>query len=408
MTSKDDVRNKTGSFLTKSQEIFEKIFAQATRELRIRREPKPADQKPSPAPAPGTLRLKEEKAKVVKRPERTAFPPKQPDKIKASTAVRPKTKLKSRTGGGSRVLKATLLVVLLLSIAGFLVNYFSIVDFTAIPDLMGLGTKPVVQAPIPRKQPAKPPQKPVVSPTQPQAQGAVSPTPPAPSVQTPTSASKEEKLVEIETPTTMARSKPDNARVEEKATSVSTPDETKAPEVAAKQEPPVPAQTQPSTKPAAPEVAPSPPITAQYPYSVYLGSFKAPEAVKRALSDYQEKGLSAYWARVDLGDKGVWFRFFAGYFRTKEDAEKYISDHDIQGATPGITKYANFIGSYGSDREVEDQKRALVSAGFYPYIIKAPNGRSLIYSGAFDRKEYAEKERALLASKGFRSEVVER
>jgi cell division septation protein DedD len=408
MTFKDDVRNKTGSFLTKSQEIFEKIFAQATRELRTKRKPKPADQKPSPATPLGTPGLKEVKGNVLKRPEKIVLPSKQPDKVKTSSALRPKTKPRPRAGGGSRVLKASLLAVLLLSIAGFLANYFSIVDFTAIPDLLGLGPKPVVQAPIPRKQPAKPSRKAVVSPTQPQAQGAVSTTSPAPSVQTPQGASREEKLVEIETPTTMAQSKPSNERVGEKAPSAPTPDETKAPVVAAKQESPVPAQTQPSAKPPAPEVVSSPPIPSQYPYSVYLGSFKAPEAVKRALSDYQEKGLSAYWARVDLGDKGVWFRFFAGYFRTKEEAEKYIGDHNIQGATPGITKYANFLGSYGSEKEVEDQKQALVAAGFHPYVIKAPDGKSLVYSGAFDRKEYAEKERSELAAKGIKSELVER
>jgi cell division protein FtsN len=41
-------------------------------------------------------------------------------------------------------------------------------------------------------------------------------------------------------------------------------------------------------------------------------------------------------------------------------------------------------------------------------VIKAPDGRSLLYSGAFDRKEYADKERSDLAAKGIRSEVVER
>ena len=49
-----------------------------------------------------------------------------------------------------------------------------------------------------------------------------------------------------------------------------------------------------------------------------------------------------------------------------------------------------------------------MSAGFYPYIIKGADGKSLLDSGAFDRKEYAEKERSALASKGIRSEVVER
>jgi len=111
---------------------------------------------------------------------------------------------------------------------------------------------------------------------------------------------------------------------------------------------------------------------------------------------------------VDLGDKGVWFRFFVGYFRTKEETEKFIREWNIQGATPGITKYANWIGSYESDKDVENQKKALLSSGFDPYVIKHADGKTALYSGAFDRKDYAEKERTVLASKGIRSEVVER
>jgi cell division septation protein DedD len=170
----------------------------------------------------------------------------------------------------------------------------------------------------------------------------------------------------------------------------------------------VPSQVQVSAKPAAREVAPTRPVTPRYPYSVYFASFKEFETVKEALLEYQGKGLSPYWAKVDLGNKRLWFRFFVGYFPAKEEAETFIRDHKLKEATPGITMYANLIGVYGSDEDAEDKKGALVSAGFYPYVIKAPDGKSLVYSGAFDRKEYAEKERGLLASKGFPSTVVER
>jgi hypothetical protein len=101
--------------------------------------------------------------------------------------------------------------------------------------------------------------------------------------------------------------------------------------------------------------------------------------------------LSPYWARVDLGDKGVWFRFFAGYFQTKEEAEKFIRELNIQGATPAKTRYANLIGIFSSDKEVEDQRTVVVSAGFYPYVIQGADGLRVLFSGAFDRKEYAER-----------------
>jgi cell division protein FtsN len=296
-----------------------------------------------------------------------------------------------------------------LVLAGFAANYFAIIDFSVVPDLLGLGPKQVVQAPIPKKQAPKPSAKPAIPQKPPQAEVNAPAAATPPSVPTPPPVSKEQKLVELETPTTIAQAQPGKERIEEKTSAVPAQEQPKPPEVAARQESkPMPVQPQASEKPGAPQIAPPQLSTPQYPYSVYLGSFKAAEAVNKALSDYQEKGLSAYWARVDLGDKGVWFRFFTGYFRTKEEAEKYIRDRDLRGAAPGLTKYANFIGRYGSDKEVEDQKRALVSAGFYPYVIKDAEGRFLLYSGAFDRKEYAEKERNALASKGIQSAVVER
>lgn len=299
--------------------------------------------------------------------------------------------------------------MLLLVVAGFLANHFAIIDLGAVPDLLGLGPKPVIQAPVPKKQPVKPVETPVAPPKPSGIEPKPSAPSPAPTTATPPALSSEEKLRALETPTTLAPPQPAKQPIEEKTPAVAALEQPKPSQVAPTQQTqPVPDQPPATTKPAAPEATPSKPAAARFPYSVYLGSFKAPEAVKKALSDYQEKGLSAYWSRVDLGDKGVWFRFFAGYFRTKEEAEKYISERNLQGAAPQLTRYANWIGSYGSEKEVEDQRRALVSAGFYPYVIKEVNGLSLLYSGAFDRKDLAEKERALLASKGFRSDVVER
>jgi cell division septation protein DedD len=221
--------------------------------------------------------------------------------------------------------------------------------------------------------------------------------------------SKEEKLVELETHATITQPRDTEARVEEQAPPVQTPNQSGPPDVAAKEEPQtVPAQTQPAAKPAAPEVASLRAPPPQYPFSVYLGSFKSSGAVNKARTEYQEKGLSVYWARVDLGDKGVWFRFFTGYFRTKGEAEKFIVERKIKGGTAEITRYANLIGMYASDQRLEEQRRLLVSAGFYPYVISGADGKSILYSGAFDRKEFAEKEHILLASKGIHSELVER
>ena len=423
MNGKDDKKGEKATPLSSSQELFEKIFKRATMEIKREKSGEVQTHQPTPKSDPGRRQHQTKTPEIKKSAVKGAGPPtprkletaKTPLPVKSERAdSNPPPKGMSKTDKKnvkrSGAPKAAVLLVLLALLAGIVSNYMGIIDISLLLNHFGFGPQQVVQAPIPRKQPAKPPEKSAISPKQPQAQEKVSTPPPAPSEPTPPAVSKEEKLAELETPTTIAQVKADGERIEEKAPSVSTTDQPKPPEVSAKQEPqPLPVQTQPSAKPSATEVSPpQPPRTPQYPYSVYLGSHKAPEAVSRALSEYQEKGLSAYWARVDLGDKGVWFRFFTGYFRTKDETEKYIRDHDLQGAEAGVTKFANLIGIYGSDTEVEAQKRALVSAGFYPYVIKAPDGESLLYSGAFDRKEYAEKERSALASKGIRSEVMER
>ncbi len=401
MGFKEDVKSKTGEFFSSTLEMFDKIFRRTTQGLGRKRKPKPTAQRPLPQNPPKELRHWGETLTPEKSPARPAVKP----------GTNPPARAKTRKGKskGSRVLRVGLLLVLLLVLAGFLANHFAIIDLAAIPEFPGLGPKQIVQVPIPRKQPVKAPEKPVASPKPSQTAEKASKPSPAPSVPTPPAMSKEEELVKLETPTTVAHSPLGKERIEEKAPSVAAQVLPKPPEDAATQKiQPAPVQTQATVKPAEQVVAPSKPPAPQYPYSVYLGSFKAPEAVKKALSDYQAKGLPAYWARVDLGEKGVWFRFFTGYFRTKEEAEKFISDRNIQGAAPRLTKYANLIGSYGSEKDAEDQRRALVSAGFYPYVVKEANGRSLLYSGAFDRREFAEKEQSALASKGIRSEVLER
>ena len=423
MNGKDDKKGEKATPLSSSQELFEKIFKRATMEIKREKSGEVQTHQPTPKSDPGRRHHQTKTPEIKKSAVKAAVPPtprkpetaKEPLPVKSERADSnpppkgiPKTDKKNVKRSGAP--KAALLVILLVVLAGTVLSYMGIMDVSLLFDYFGFGhEQQVVQAPITRKPAEKPPEKVVSSPKPTQEKEKVSTPSPNQSQPTPSVASKEEKLVELETPTAIAQVKAVGERIEEKAPSVSTTDQPKPPEVSAKQEPqPLPVQTQPSAKPSATEVSPQKAGTPEYPFSIYLGSHKAPEAVSRALSEYQEKGLSAYWAKVDLGDKGVWFRFFTGYFRTKEEAEKYIRDRNIQGATPGITKYANWIGSYGSDKEVEDQKRALLSAGFYPYVIKAPDGKSLLYSGAFDRKEYAEKERSALASKGIKSEVVER
>ena len=419
MSAKNDGKQKRGDPFRDSKELFNKIFKEAIQEIELEKRGKKQsaasrintssgrrqDQPKMPAKekrAAPTVDSAQRKAETThtgpeSKPKRSepSLPPKstpKPDKIEERRSVAP---------------MAVLLLVLVVVLGGTVSSYMGILDISFLLNYFGSDREQTTQAPVPITQPVKSSEKTVPSLTQPQEQ---TPTPSsAPSGPSPSVLSKEEKLVGLETPTTITQPRDAEARGEKQAPPVHTTNQPGPPEVAAKEEPQTfPAQTQPAVKPASPEVASLQAPPPQYPYSVYLGSFKSSGTVNKALTEYQEKGLSVYWARVDLGDKGVWFRFFTGYFRNKEEAEKFIKDRNIQEATPGSTKYANFIGSYESDKEIDARKQVLVSAGFYPYTIKGIDGKSLIYLGAFDRKDYAEKEKNALSSKGIASEVVER
>ncbi len=149
-----------------------------------------------------------------------------------------------------------------------------------------------------------------------------------------------------------------------------------------------------------------PPVS--YPYSIHLGSYGSLERAEKAVSMYEKKGLSPYWVEVDLGDKGVWFRIFTGYFPNKAEAEAYINEKQIADARSKRTAYANLIGVYNSKYELNRKRLTLLKLGYSPYVIAGVNGESLLYAGAFYQKARAEKQHTQLASKGIRSRVVSR
>jgi cell division septation protein DedD len=154
--------------------------------------------------------------------------------------------------------------------------------------------------------------------------------------------------------------------------------------------------------------SPVPEEAKSYPYSVYLGSFRKEDAVRKALALYRERGLSPYLVRRDFGAKGVWLRIYAGHFETREEADVFIKKIQIPEAETNHTRYAVFIGAYSSLAQAQAKARSLSEAGCHPYIIGEKPPRIRVYTGAFYREEDAKIELAWLASKGVKGRIVER
>jgi len=304
-------------------------------------------------------------------------------------------KRKSRPGKG----RAALLFLFMVLLAGAALHFYGLVDFEIYAEhLKGLKTEAISlyedyagkgQA-IAKKEPRMAIKRPI-------------PARPAPPPVV--AAKKQEPSLKPQTPVEKAKPAPRTvAAVSEKKSSKTAPPTAS---VATRS----PGKTAPRAVPAV--AAKSPGKTAHrkpvlYPYSVYLGSYSKTEYFQRALSEYEGKGLSPYWVRVDLGEKGIWFRVFAGCFETEEQAEAFMKRKGIPEGESWHVKYANLIGTYPSEKAAEGQRSSLVKLGFSPYVIPDGNGRFRLHVGAFHQKPLSEALKADLATKGIQSQIVSR
>jgi hypothetical protein len=432
MDNKNNKSGKQNNSSSDSSEWFEEIFKEATQRIHRANIAKPKEEKsehatrPPVQERPRSQRKPSENAK--KPPEPMSPTPKQIRQVEETKLPSGKTKPKAieRTSKGSSALKVSLLVVLVLILAGFFVNYFGIFEVSNFLGLVRFGQKEHTQAPAQIKQPVKAPQK------------ALSPSVQKPAVEKAAFTKKDENNAGALAVSEQAPVSPPNkeeaaapVQAEKESTKVegsapNTPAQQKEEETGKKALPPTPQaqrviqnevaikESQLSTISAPSSATPTEKVSrphteaSQYPYSIYLGSYKNLDRVRKAIAIYQGKGLSPYFAGVDLGEKGVWFRVFVGYFKKKEDAEVFITSMKIPEAETRYTKYAHLIGAYQTQRELETERHALLALGYCPYVIRGADGESLLYTGAFYQKTEAEKEHRDLASKGIQTELVER
>ena len=151
-----------------------------------------------------------------------------------------------------------------------------------------------------------------------------------------------------------------------------------------------------------------PPAPRSYPYSLKLGSFRTLAQVKKAAAFYRQMGLSPFWVKITLKDRGVWYRLFAGCFADLAKAEKFRREYGLTKALIKKTKYANLVGAYTSSHALGEKVVALEDQGFSPYVIEGSDGTARVYVGAFLTLSGAEAQQDDLSSAQFENKVVNR
>lgn len=338
---------------------------------------------------------------------RGVTPPPAPRTPRPKERTEKRTTSRSKGRKGSRILKLALLVLLLVAGSAAAASYLGFVDIGRyIGSFTGDQPSAVPQEVVrirPEKKTAEQiPVEPVIGKPKPQ------PTPPAP--EAPPRETKAPALVSPQEGSSSGN-KPTGTEGPE---AVSVPHLSPRPAIPSEAVQPPPqarpvqenlAKTAPSSK--------APPLPrelhARYPFSVYLGAFMTLDRARTAVSIYQEDyDISSYWVKVDLGEKGLWYRIFTGHFRTEQEAEAFVRQKELKDGQVKQTKFSTLIGEYSKPAEAEETVRGLLQRGYSSYFVPVSGGGVRLYSGAFYTLTGAKKQHAELASKGIHSRVVER
>jgi cell division septation protein DedD len=146
---------------------------------------------------------------------------------------------------------------------------------------------------------------------------------------------------------------------------------------------------------------------ATYPFSLFLGSVPHLDQAAQGVLKYRNHGLPAYYTEVTLS-KGIWYRLYAGYFESEEQAESFKKEKRLEEAEVKETPFANLIGTFTSQDKLESKIQSLKSLGFSPYVIRDADGKQRLLVGAFYNEERAKTQYEELKSKGVENQIVQR
>lgn len=146
----------------------------------------------------------------------------------------------------------------------------------------------------------------------------------------------------------------------------------------------------------------------EYPFSILVGTFQKKETAQRAISLYRKRGISTYWVKVDLEERGVRYRQFTGFFASIPEAEQYLNRNELVDKLIKPTYYSARLGVYTDKTVLARDFVKARQADVIPYILGTPQGDYYLYVGAFYTYVGAVDQCRDLAATGLTCEPVKR
>jgi len=125
------------------------------------------------------------------------------------------------------------------------------------------------------------------------------------------------------------------------------------------------------------------------PYSLHVGSFQSEASALETATRLERAGWTAFVAPVELGERGVWHRVYAGTYADSADAGDALRSLTGRGLVPEgavrETPLTFLLGVYPSLEEAERRRTELRDRGIPAYVAGRDPAR--VYAGAYATRE---------------------
>lgn len=144
---------------------------------------------------------------------------------------------------------------------------------------------------------------------------------------------------------------------------------------------------------------------AAFPYSLKFASHRQKADAIKAVELLKTSGIPAHWVKVDLGNDGIWYRVFSGYFATDDLARAYVQKRSLSDVRVKRTRFSTLAGSYSERETAENRVAELGEKGVSAYLIEKDES-FYVFVGAFYTAEGADAQHTDLLSLGIPNQVV--
>jgi len=145
-----------------------------------------------------------------------------------------------------------------------------------------------------------------------------------------------------------------------------------------------------------------------HPFSIRASSYQQIDQALKEMAEIRQQGLSPYLVKADLGDMGLLWRIYIGFFSTEEDARKTITTYTLPHAAVQKIDYACLVGEFTNEADFVNIFERLKKSGHFPYVIQKDRNLFRLYLGAYEKKTEAESLSQELQKKGIKSQVTRR